>query len=65
MLDGEAYFKVAKNQQIAFYVKTGDLNIVAIGTEFNVKSYDDEGIIETTLVEGKVSGRTKSGSRSA
>ncbi len=54
-LEGEAYFKVAKNKKIPFRVKTGDLNIVALGTEFNVKSYDDEGIIETTLVEGRVS----------
>jgi ferric-dicitrate binding protein FerR (iron transport regulator) len=54
-LEGEAYFKVAKNKSLPFVVKTGDLNIVAVGTEFNVKAYDEEGIIETTLIEGKVS----------
>jgi ferric-dicitrate binding protein FerR (iron transport regulator) len=54
VLEGEAYFKVAKNKHIPFIVKTGDLNIVAVGTEFNVKAYNDEGIIETTLVEGAV-----------
>ena len=54
LLEGEAYFKVAKNKHIPFVVKTGDLNIVAVGTEFNVKAYKDEGIIETTLVEGRV-----------
>jgi ferric-dicitrate binding protein FerR (iron transport regulator) len=54
-LEGEGYFKVAKNDKLPFNVKTGDLYIMAVGTEFNVKSYDDEGIIETTLVEGKVS----------
>jgi transmembrane sensor len=53
-LTGEGYFKVAKNTALPFNVKTGDLNIRAVGTEFNVKSYDDEGIIETTLVEGKI-----------
>lgn len=53
-LEGEAYFKVAKNKKIPFIVRSGDLNIIAIGTEFNVKAYIDEGIIETTLVEGKV-----------
>ena len=53
-LEGEAYFKVAKNTKLPFIVKTGDLKIIAVGTEFNVKSYNDEGIIETTLVEGKV-----------
>jgi transmembrane sensor len=54
VLEGEAYFKVAKNKHIPFIVKTGDLSIVAVGTEFNVKAYNDEGIIETTLVEGAV-----------
>ncbi|HLO61225.1 MAG TPA: FecR family protein [Bacteroidales bacterium] len=54
ILTGEGYFKVAKNPALPFNVKTGDLNIRAVGTEFNVKSYDDEGIIETTLVEGKI-----------
>ena len=53
-LSGEAYFKVAKNSDLPFDVKAGDLSIQALGTEFNVKSYDDEDIIETTLVEGKI-----------
>lgn len=54
-LEGEGYFKVAKNKALPFNVKAGDLDIVALGTEFNVKSYADEGTIETTLVEGKIS----------
>jgi ferric-dicitrate binding protein FerR (iron transport regulator) len=54
-LSGEGYFKVARNADMPFRVKAGDLSIQAIGTEFNVKSYDDEDIIETTLVEGKIS----------
>jgi transmembrane sensor len=53
-LHGEAYFKVAKNAALPFEVKTGELSIQAVGTEFNVKSYDDEDFIETTLVEGKI-----------
>ena len=64
-LNGEAYFKVAKNADLPFDVKTGDLSIQALGTEFNVKSYDDEDIIETTLVEGKIAihqGRKQKGS---
>jgi ferric-dicitrate binding protein FerR (iron transport regulator) len=54
-LEGEAYFKIAKNSALPFTVKTDELNIVALGTEFNVKAYNDEKIIETTLVEGAVS----------
>jgi ferric-dicitrate binding protein FerR (iron transport regulator) len=54
LLEGEAYFKVAKKSRLPFIVKTGDIDIVATGTEFNVKAYSDEDFIETTLVEGKV-----------
>ncbi len=53
-LDGEAYFKVVKNADKPFTVLTSDLMVKAYGTEFNVKSYAEEGIIETTLIEGRV-----------
>ena len=53
-LEGEAYFKVAKNSVLPLNVSIGDLNIKAVGTEFNVKGYRDESVIETTLIEGKV-----------
>ena len=54
ILDGEAYFKVARNPDLPFIVNVGSINIKATGTEFNVKAYSDEGVIETTLIEGKV-----------
>ncbi len=54
-LEGEAYFKVVKNGHLPFNVKTANINVVALGTEFNVKAYNDEDVIETTLIEGKVS----------
>ena len=53
-LKGEAYFKVEKNELVPFIVNAGPLSITALGTEFNVKAYDDENSIETTLVTGKV-----------
>ena len=53
-LVGEAYFDVAKDPSKVFLVKTTELNIKAYGTAFNVKSYPEEGTIETTLIEGKV-----------
>jgi ferric-dicitrate binding protein FerR (iron transport regulator) len=62
-LEGEAYFKVFKNKRLPFIVKTADLNIIAVGTEFNVKAYNEEGIVETTLVEGKVTIRNDKGSK--
>lgn len=54
-LSGEGYFEVAKNKSKPFIVKTSDLNIKVLGTKFNLKSYPDEGTIETTLIEGSVS----------
>jgi ferric-dicitrate binding protein FerR (iron transport regulator) len=53
-LEGEAYFKVAKNGQLPFIVKTSHVDVRALGTEFNVKAYPGEKTIETTLVEGSV-----------
>lgn len=53
-LIGEGYFKVAKNIEIPLKVSAGNINVKAVGTEFNIKAYEDEGTIETTLVEGKV-----------
>jgi len=53
-LAGEGYFDVAHNPDKPFIVKTGKLNVKALGTEFNVHAYPDDDVIETTLVEGKV-----------
>jgi len=53
-LEGEGYFKVAKDKERLFTVKTSHLNIRALGTTFNVKAYSDDKTIETTLVEGSI-----------
>jgi len=53
-LEGEAYFEVVKYHNIPFYVNTSDINIVVLGTKFNVRSYPEDKIIEATLIEGKI-----------
>lgn len=54
-LNGEAYFEVSKNKKMPFHVRTvNDLDIKVLGTEFNVMAYDNEKIINTTLIEGSV-----------
>jgi transmembrane sensor len=53
-LEGEAYFDVTKMQDKIFIVKTSDVNIKVYGTLFNVKSYPEENMIQTTLVEGSL-----------
>lgn len=54
ILSGEAFFEVAKNKNLPFVVKTSEIDIVALGTKFNVKAYAEENSIETTLIEGSV-----------
>ena len=53
-LEGEAYFSVSEDGKLPFKVNTSDLSVTALGTAFNVKAYNDENIIETTLEKGKV-----------
>jgi len=53
-LSGEAYFDVSRNQEAPFYVNANEIKVKVLGTKFNVKSYPDEGTIETTLEEGLV-----------
>lgn len=53
-LTGEGYFEVSKNKKWPFIVKTSDIDIKVLGTKFNLKSYPNEGTIETMLIEGKV-----------
>ncbi|MDR1379962.1 MAG: DUF4974 domain-containing protein [Tannerella sp.] len=54
-LSGEAYFKVKADKTNIFEVRTKDgLRVCAYGTEFNVCAYDDEPVIEATLVSGNV-----------
>lgn len=57
-LKGEAYFKVTKNINKPFIVHTDKVNVKVLGTEFNVKSYNDDKYTQTVLVEGSVSMKT-------
>ncbi len=54
ILEGEGFFTVNKDAGHPFYVKTRQIIIKAVGTSFNVRSYKDEDITETTLVTGSV-----------
>lgn len=53
-LKGEAWFKVARDRKRPFVVHTGFYDVQVLGTEFNVKAYDSDLRIETTLEEGSV-----------
>ena len=47
VLEGEAFFEVTPNKEKPFDVEV-------LGTSFNVSVYNDENIVETALMEGKV-----------
>ncbi|MDD2952970.1 MAG: FecR domain-containing protein [Parabacteroides sp.] len=53
-LSGEAYFEVAKDTEHRFIVKAGSMEVEALGTAFNVKAYEDDNEMITTLFEGSV-----------
>lgn len=53
-LSGEAYFEVAKDKAHPFIVHTPLMDIRAVGTAFNVRSYKDETDAQATLMEGVV-----------
>lgn len=54
VLSGEAYFSIAKNENSPFVVKTKDISIRVLGTQFNVQAYPDADVVETTLCRGAV-----------
>ncbi len=51
---GEIFFDIAKDKTKPFRVKTNDLRIDVLGTQFNLNAYNDNGTTATTLLEGAV-----------
>lgn len=51
---GEVYVKVAHDPKKPFIAAAGGLEVLALGTEFNINAYADEESTSATLVEGKV-----------
>jgi len=56
---GEAYFEVNSQkstlgENIPFLVSTATQTLEVLGTHFNINSYEDEGAVRTTLLEGSV-----------
>jgi transmembrane sensor len=52
LLDGQAFFRVAKDKQRPFIVRAGDAQVRAVGTEFDV--YLKQAATVVTVVEGRV-----------
>jgi len=52
-LSGEGFFKVSKSKT-PFVVTANEVDLKVLGTSFNIRSYNDEEEIETTLLTGKL-----------
>ncbi len=53
-LAGEAYFSVVKLENIPFIVELDKCSVKVLGTEFNVKAYQEEPLRKISLVTGAV-----------
>jgi transmembrane sensor len=63
LLEGQAFFRVAKDKQRPFVVRAGDAQVRAVGTEFDV--YRKQAATVVTVVEGRVETYDESGGASA
>lgn len=54
MLEGEAFFDVAKDTEHPFIVRTRYGEVSVLGTAFNINAYKENEACYTTLVRGKV-----------
>ncbi|GAB6119971.1 FecR family protein [Dysgonomonas termitidis] len=53
-LYGQGFFDVKKNREKPFIVHTPQMDVVALGTAFEIFNYDGNNKIETILLNGKV-----------
>lgn len=52
--EGEAFFEVKKNPTKPFYVYTGGINTLVLGTSFNIKAYRALRFVKVTVASGTV-----------
>jgi transmembrane sensor len=53
-LSGEAFFDVAKDPQKPFVIHLSKGTVKVLGTSFNIRAYDNEKLIETSVSTGRV-----------
>ncbi|MDR0713266.1 MAG: FecR domain-containing protein [Bacteroidales bacterium] len=54
VLEGEAWFDVAKDAKRPLIVSSGNMTVKALGTSFNMYCYPDEAVGRVSLVEGSL-----------
>ncbi len=53
-LEGQGYFEIAKKAGQPFKVRVHNLEVLALGTSFDIMAYDDERTMNATLLDGAV-----------
>lgn len=53
-LQGEAYFDVAHNEGLPFFVHTKTFTVKVLGTAFNIRAYNDEDSAAASLIRGEI-----------
>jgi transmembrane sensor len=53
-LNGEAFFEVTKNAYKPFIIHLSKGTVRVLGTSFNIRAYDNEKVIETSVATGRV-----------
>jgi len=53
-MTGEVFFDIAPGAARPFLVRVHDLEVLVLGTQFNIMAYDNEPAISATLVQGAV-----------
>lgn len=56
-MSGECHFKVSRNPEMPFTVKTDEMDIKVLGTEFNFRNYPEDDEIIVSLEKGRISMR--------
>lgn len=53
-LNGEAFFDIARNPEKPFIIHLSNGTVRVLGTSFNIKAYDNQAVVETSVATGKV-----------
>ncbi len=53
-LNGEAFFEVAKNPKKPFIIHLANGTVRVLGTSFNIRAYDNEQTVQTSVATGRV-----------
>lgn len=53
-LNGEAFFDIAKNPEKPFIIHLSKGTVRVLGTSFNIKAYDNQPVVETSVATGRV-----------